>query len=74
MPSEVVLDAFQLTVEIRSADMRPSPYDVRALGLAPLPSRRPQGKAEYGSLQGDVAKCAAGLHSRIVARLNPQVC
>ncbi|KQO38760.1 hypothetical protein [Aeromicrobium sp. Leaf245] len=45
--STVVLDAFELALEIRAVDMQASPYDVSAFGLEPIAIETPEGKAEY---------------------------
>lgn len=45
--STVVLDTFELALDIRAVDMRASPYDVSALGLEPIAVETSEGKAEY---------------------------
>ena len=70
IPSDLVLDAFELAMEIRYVDMRASPYDVRDLGLTPIAIETPEGKAEYARRQGDFAERAGRLRRRIVATLN----
>jgi hypothetical protein len=50
-PSELVADCFALARDIREVDMRASPYDLRALGFAPVAIETPEGRAEYESLQ-----------------------
>lgn len=50
-PSELVADCFELAWDIRQVDMRASPYDVRALGFAPIPVETPAGRAEYETHQ-----------------------
>jgi hypothetical protein len=41
-PSELIADCFALAHDIREVDMRASPYDVRALGFAPIPIETPR--------------------------------
>ena len=45
--STLVLDTFELALDIRAVDMRASPYDVSALGLEPIAIETSEGKAEY---------------------------
>ncbi len=70
IPSELVLDAFELAMEIRYVDMRASPYDVSAYGLEPITVETLDGKREYAELQGDFARRGGDLRSRIVASVN----
>lgn len=51
VPGELLLDTFELAMEIRRVDMRASPYDVSAFGLAPVKIETPEGKSEYAHLQ-----------------------
>jgi hypothetical protein len=65
--STVVLDAFALALEIRTIDMRASPYDVAAYGLEPIPVETPDGKAEYVRHQRDLADRAEPLRRTLLA-------
>ena len=75
-PSELIADCFALAHEIRTLDMRASPYDVTAIGLDPLPVETVEGRAEYVRHQRDFAARAAGLRARLIetcdAVLTPQ--
>jgi hypothetical protein len=71
VPSETVADCFELAREIRTLDMRASPYDLADLGLAPVPVETAEGRAEYVARQRDFARRAAGLRARLVALLAP---
>jgi hypothetical protein len=51
IPSELVMDCFELAREIRELDMRASPYDLRELGYEPVPIETPEGKAMYAAEQ-----------------------
>lgn len=64
--SELVLDAFELAMDIRYLDMRASPYDVSALGLEPVRIETPEGKREYAEGQAEFAATAAGIRSRLL--------
>ena len=46
-PAELVADCFELARDIRAVDMRASPYDLAALGFAPIAVETPDGRAEY---------------------------
>ncbi|TDB70626.1 3-methyladenine DNA glycosylase [Micromonospora sp. KC723] len=69
VPSELVADCFALAREIRVLDMRASPYDLAALGYAPVRVETPEGRAEYASAQRDFAGQAAVLRARLLAAL-----
>jgi hypothetical protein len=64
--SELVADCFDLAAEIRVLDMRASPYDLTALGLAPVPIETADGRAEYVRHQRDFADRAAVLRGRLI--------
>ncbi len=66
-PSELVADAFALAREIRTLDMRASPYDFSTLGLSPVCIETPEGRAEYESAQRAFAAEAAPIRERIIA-------
>jgi hypothetical protein len=81
VPSELVVDCFELACEIRTVDMRASPYDLSALGLEPIRVETPGGRAEYTRLQQDFAHRAEPLRARLVAECDrllrpdpPDVC
>jgi hypothetical protein len=50
-PAELLADCFELARDIREVDMRASPYDLRALGFAPIAIETPAGRAEYEHAQ-----------------------
>ena len=66
-PSALVLDCFELARDIRTLDMRASPYDLSALGYSPVPIETPAGKAEYAATQRAFAERARPLRLRLVA-------
>ena len=51
VPSELVMDCFDLARDIRVLDMRASPYDLSALGYEPVPIENREGKAAYVDAQ-----------------------
>ncbi|MGC5306879.1 3-methyladenine DNA glycosylase [Micromonospora zamorensis] len=65
--SELVADAFDLAREIRTLDMRASPYDLAALGYPPVRVETPEGRAEYAAAQRGFADRAAVLRDRLLA-------
>jgi hypothetical protein len=66
-PAELVADCFALARDIREADMRASPYDLRALGFAPIAIETPAGRAEYESHQRAFATRGEPLRARLLA-------
>lgn len=67
VPSELVGDCFAFAREVRTLDMRASPYDLTGLGLDPLPVETPEGRAEYIRHQRDFSERAATLRQRLIA-------
>jgi len=66
-PSSLVLDCFELARDIRTLDMRASPYDLAALGYSPVRIETPEGKAEYTAAQRSFADRARPLRRQLVA-------
>src|SRR5262249_42454941 len=66
IPSELVADCFGLAREIRTLDMRASPYDLEALGYPPVRVETPEGRAEYITEQRAFAARAAVLRARLI--------
>ena len=64
-PSELIADCFALARDIREIDMRASPYDLRALGFAPIPVETETGSAEYEQHQRAFAKRGQPLRERL---------
>ncbi|MFI5356637.1 MAG: 3-methyladenine DNA glycosylase, partial [Opitutales bacterium] len=46
-PAELIADCFAFARDLREVDMRASPYDLRALGFAPIAVETAAGRAEY---------------------------
>jgi hypothetical protein len=67
VPGELVVDCFELARDIRTVDMRASPYDLSALGFEPVPVETAGGRAEYTRLQREFADQAAPLRTRLIA-------
>ena len=70
VPSELVADCFALAREIRTLDMRASPYDLADLGYPPVRVETPEGRAEYAAAQRGFAERAAPLRGRLLAAID----
>jgi hypothetical protein len=64
--AELIADAFELARAGRSLDMRASPYDLRDLGLTPLPVETPAGRLEFAALQRQLADRGQVLRERLL--------
>jgi hypothetical protein len=64
--SELVADCFALARDVRTMDMRASPYDLSELGYRPITVETPEGRAEYAALQRTFADRAAPLRQRLL--------
>ena len=69
VPSDLVMDCFDLARDVRELDMRASPYDLTELGYTPVPIETPQGKAEYAVAQRGFAARGQALRDRLLAAL-----
>jgi hypothetical protein len=65
-PADLVAECFELAVDVRELDMRASPYDLAALGYAPVPIETAAGRAAYARAQAGFALRAAPLRARLV--------
>jgi hypothetical protein len=66
VPGDVLLDCFELAMEIRYTDMAASPYDFTSYDLAPIRIEAPDGKAEYARRQRDYAERSNVLRHRLL--------
>ncbi|WP_394350442.1 3-methyladenine DNA glycosylase [Nocardiopsis quinghaiensis] len=66
VPSELVVDCFELSREIRTLDMRASPYDLTEWGYEPVRIETAGGKAAYMEAQQDFAERGAVLRERLL--------
>ena len=77
LPSELVMDCFELAWRIREMDMRASPYDLQDWGYEPIPVETPAGRAQYASAQRAFSEESQDLRARILDLLEPfqeQIC
>ncbi|PHX71799.1 MAG: 3-methyladenine DNA glycosylase [Opitutia bacterium] len=65
-PSELIADCFALARDIREVDMRASPYDLRALGFAPITIETAAGRADYEAHQRTFTTRAEPLRTRLL--------
>ena len=71
LPSELVMDCFELTWRVRVMDMQASPYDLTDWGYPPIPIETAEGKAAYVEHQRAFSAEAQVLRSRLLAELAP---
>jgi hypothetical protein len=67
VPSELVADCFELARDVRSLDMRASPYDFSALGYEPVRIETVEGKARYVEEQRGFAGRGQERRTRLLA-------
>lgn len=65
--STLVREAFLLARDIRQVDMQVAPYDLRSLGVEPIPIETDAGRAQFAAAQRDFAQRAAQLRGSIIA-------
>jgi len=66
VPSDLLLDCWELAVQVRRLDMAASPYDVREFGLKPVRIETPEGKREYAARQREFAAHGEALRRRLL--------
>lgn len=64
--SDLLLDCFELAVDLRDLDMRASPYDVSEWGLDPVLIETPDGRRRYEAEQRELAARAGPLRERLI--------
>ncbi|WP_431710967.1 3-methyladenine DNA glycosylase [Glutamicibacter uratoxydans] len=70
VPSELMMDCFELAWDIRTMDMQASPYDLAEWGYAAIRIESPEGKAEYVRAQKRFAQRAEVLRTRLLDVVN----
>ncbi|MET1020606.1 MAG: 3-methyladenine DNA glycosylase [Arthrobacter sp.] len=71
LPSELVMDCFELSWRIRAMDMQASPYDLAAWGYPAILIETPEGKAEYVEYQRAFSAESQELRGRLLQELTP---
>ncbi|WP_026556711.1 hypothetical protein [Arthrobacter sp. 35W] len=66
LPSELLMDCFDLSFQIRAMDMQASPYALEQWGYLPIRIETAEGKAEYVGHQRRFAAAAAVLRARLL--------
>ncbi|MBZ4486232.1 3-methyladenine DNA glycosylase [Microbacterium sp. cx-55] len=69
VPGTVLLDAFELARDIRTLDMRASPYDLSAWGYSPVPIETASGKADYVAAQREFTARAQPLRRALLSAI-----
>ncbi|MGA4669626.1 3-methyladenine DNA glycosylase [Propionibacteriaceae bacterium Y1923] len=64
--SELLLDCYELALDVRELDMRASAYDLSDWGYDPVPVETPAGKATYVASQREFSRRATGLRSQLL--------
>jgi hypothetical protein len=65
-PGELLADCFALAADVRTLDMRASPYDLADIGYPPVRIETTAGRAEYARAQAAFTRRAAPLRERLV--------
>ncbi|WP_420845975.1 3-methyladenine DNA glycosylase [Microbacterium sulfonylureivorans] len=66
VPGDLLLDTFELARDIRTLDMRASPYDLLEWGYEPVAIETADGKADYVRAQRGFAERGQALRSRLL--------
>jgi hypothetical protein len=64
--SDLVADGFELARDIRTLDMRASPYDLADLGFSPVAVETAAGRTEYVRAQREFAERAASIRAQLI--------
>ena len=70
VPSDLVMDCFELARDIRGLDMRAAPYDLSELGYEPVRIETAEGKAQYAAEQRGFAARGQALRERLLAAID----
>ncbi|MFF1386276.1 3-methyladenine DNA glycosylase [Arthrobacter sp. NPDC058288] len=73
LPSELVMDCFELSWRVRAMDMQASPYDLEEWGYPPIQIETAAGKAEYVEHQRAFSLEAQVLRGRLLEALAPLI-
>ena len=71
--SDLLMDCFELAVQLRDLDMRASPYDLRAYGREPVRVETAEGRRQYEAEQRDLAALAAPLRQRLTTAIRATI-
>jgi hypothetical protein len=73
LPSELVMDCFELSWRVRAMDMQASPYDLAEWGYPAIPIETAAGKAQYVEYQRAFSAEAQELRVRLLDALAPLI-
>lgn len=71
LPSELVMDCFELSWRIRAMDMQASPYDLEEWGYPAIRIETSAGKSAYVQYQRQFSEAAQVLRARLLQELSP---
>jgi hypothetical protein len=71
--TELLLDSFELAIELRDLDMRASPYDLSAWGREPIRIETAEGRRIYEAEQKRLALLAVPVRERLIECLEQMV-
>jgi hypothetical protein len=71
--SELLLDCFELAIELRDLDMRASPYDLGAWDREPVRIETPEGRRLYETEQKRLSLAGVPLRERLIAAITRTV-
>jgi hypothetical protein len=71
LPSDLIMDCFELSWRIRAMDMQASPYDLEEWGYPPIQIETAAGKAEYVEYQRAFSAESQALRERLLDALAP---
>lgn len=71
LPSDLVMDCFELSWRVRAMDMQASPYDLAEWGYPAIPIETTAGKAQYVEHQRAFSAEAQALRERLLTALEP---
>jgi len=69
LSSDLVADAFELARDVRTVDMKSSPYDFADLGLEPIKVETTAGRREFAEHQRQFAERGQHLRQRIIPEM-----
>lgn len=68
--SDLLLDCFELALELRRLDMRASPYDLAGFDLSPIAIETADGRRDYETRQQELARRAAPMRERLIEAIS----
>jgi len=66
VPSDVLRDAFNLAMDIRTLDMASSPYELGRPDISPVPVETPEGRQHFAQQQRAFSERAQSIRARLI--------